>query len=348
MKKWPETRWILFCFLFVLILMFLCTAPSFCPESENSVAFNDNLSQVAGEAGIVSCLNFKAPVVELLEYGLFSPSLSEPIKVPEMTNDAPGPGKRVRVTPPEYEGTDVHHALYLPAEWEAGQLYPIIVEYTGNYAPPSGSTGEVKDAKLGYGLSAGKFIWVVMPYVSDDGQRNEVSWWGDEQATVDYCLTNVPRICAEFGGDPSKVFICGFSRGAIAVNYIGLYNDDIARLWRGFISHDHYDGVREWRNTYWGAPLEAYRAKAKERLERMQGRPALVMQENSTKDIETYLGERIRFGDFTFLDVMIEEIIPVIHHGEILSPHTDRWLLYDSEWTHFAREWISLIIRGNE
>ncbi len=256
-----------------------------------------------------------------------------------MTIDAPGPGKRVRVTSPEYEDTDVHHALYLPTDWVAGNLYPIIVEYTGNYAPSLGSTGEVKDAKLGYGLSAGKFIWVVMPYVSKDGQKNEVSWWGDEQATVDYCLTNVPRICAEFGGDPSKVFICGFSRGAIAVNYIGLYNDDIARLWCGFISHDHYDGVQEW-NTYWGAPLETSRAKARERLERMQSRPALVMERNSTRATQAYLGEMIRFGDFTFLDVMVEEILPVIPHGDIISPHTDSWLLFDSKWARFAQNWI--------
>ncbi len=33
---------------------------------------------------------------------------------PAMIEGAPAPGKRVRVTLPEYEGTDVHHALYLP------------------------------------------------------------------------------------------------------------------------------------------------------------------------------------------------------------------------------------------
>ncbi len=333
--------------LFVLILVFLFASLSFFPASIHSGIFNDNVSQHAKGAGSVSDLNYEVADIDLLGYGLFNLSLSEPLRVPEMTNDTPGPGKRVRVTPFEYEGTDVHHALYLPVDWEAGKKYPVVVEYTGNYAPSLGSTGEVKDASLGYGLSAGAFIWVVMPYVSEDGQMNEVRWWGDEQATVGYCLANVGRICAEYGGDPSKVFICGFSRGAIAVNYIGLYNDEIARLWRGFISHDHYDGVKEW-NTYWGAPLEAYRAKAKERLERMQGRPALVMQRNSTKGTKTYLGEMTRFGDFTFLDVQIDKIIPVIPHGEILSPHTDRWLLFDSEWTHFAREWINKVIKGNE
>jgi len=279
-------------------------------------------------------------------------SAKKNLQLPPLQNGLPFPGKRAVVVPPEYEGSEVHHILYLPVDWdenweEEGSSWPVIVEYTGNKYPTSGSTGKVEDAALGYGLSGGKFIWVVLPFVSTDLKHNEVTWWGDEKATVDYAKINVPRICANFGGDPDKVFICGFSRGAIAVNYIGLYNDDISRLWRGFITHDHYDGVREW-NTYWGAPLETYRAKARERLGRMQGRPALVMQNNSTGAIQTYLGEMIRIGDFTFLDVMIEEIIPVIPHGDIISPHTDSWLLYDSKWTRFAQNWIKKVTEASE
>src|SRR6476620_3556588 len=75
---------------------------------------------------------------------------------PVMTDDEPGPGKRVRQTSPEYEGTKVHHAVYLPLDWKPGGRYPVIVEYTGNKHAVSGSTGEVKDANLGYGISGGR------------------------------------------------------------------------------------------------------------------------------------------------------------------------------------------------
>ena len=85
-----------------------------------------------------------------------------------------------------------------------------------------------------------------MPFVDKKNGRNATTWWGDVRATVGYCKATVLRTCEEFGGDPSNVFIAGFSRGAIACNYIGLHDDEIASLWRGFICHSHYDGVRKW------------------------------------------------------------------------------------------------------
>jgi len=114
------------------------------------------------------------------------------------------------VTAPEYAGTGVHHMLYLPPDWQAdwktrGRSWPVIVEYTGNKAPTLGSTGLVEDAALGFGVSGGRFIWVVLPYVSKTHVQNEVTWWGDEEATAAYAKTNVPRICAQFGGDTRAV-----------------------------------------------------------------------------------------------------------------------------------------------
>ena len=69
-------------------------------------------------------------------------------------------------------------------------------------------------------------------------------WWGDREATIQYCKDNLPRICEEFGGDISNIFICGFSRGAIACSYIGLADDEIASFWKGMITHDHFDGQK--------------------------------------------------------------------------------------------------------
>ena len=161
---------------------------------------------------------------------------AEVLSVPAMTAAPPAAGCRVRQTAAEYAGSDVHHSLYLPPDWRpdwkaSGKRWPVIVEYTGNFAPNLGSTGEVGNAALGFGLCGGKgYIWVVMPYVARDHRHNERTWWGDEEATVEYCKTNLPRICETYGGDRRAVVLCGFSRGAIGVNYIGLHDDQIARF----------------------------------------------------------------------------------------------------------------------
>ena len=269
--------------------------------------------------------------------------------LPTVGEGIPAAGKRVAVTAPEYVGTHVHHMLYLPTDWTSdwkaqGRSWPVVVEYTGNHYPTSGSTGEVDGAALGYGLCGGRFIWVVLPYVAEDHKHNAVRWWGDEQATVAYAKVNVPRICAEYGGDARSVLVCGFSRGAIGINYIGLYDDEIANLWCGFVSHDHYDGVREWQGTHWGSPLGAYRRGAAERLERLNGRPVLVCQNGGTQDIEDYLSERASLGQFTFLDVPVDQIFPDMPNDMVIHPHTDRWLLKDSETRDRALKWVQDVV----
>ena len=167
-------------------------------------------------------------------------SVAADLVVPPMTEGSPGPGKRVRQVAPGYEATDVHHALYLPVDWEAEGRYPLIVEFAGNgsYRNHYGdvSTGVVEGSRLGYGISAGKrFIWACMPYLNDAGTANVPLWWGDSPTyrvgpTLEYCKKAVPWICERYGGDADKVVLVGFSRGAIACNYIGLHDDEIASL----------------------------------------------------------------------------------------------------------------------
>lgn len=273
----------------------------------------------------------------------------ETLDVPAMVDAAPAAGRRVRQTPPEYAGSDVHHSLYLPPDWSAdwntaGKRWPVIVEYTGNYAPTLGSTGEVAGAGLGFGLCGGKgYIWVVMPYVARDHRQNERTWWGDEETTVAYCKTNLPRICETYGGDRRAVIVCGFSRGAIGVNYIGLHDDQIAAFWAGMVSHDHYDGVREWKGQSWGSPLEKYQAEARKRLSRLHGRPVLVCQNgrDGTRPTQEFIGPQLDQGRFTFLDVPVAEIFPTIPNQWFIHPHSDRWLLRDSPYRRQVWQWMN-------
>ena len=124
------------------------------------------------------------------------------LETPPMVEGAPGPGRRVRQVAPEYAGTAVHHALYLPVDWKRGGRYPVIVEYAGNgnYRNAFGdvSTGRVEGSNLGYGLSGGKgFLWISMPYVNEVEKSNQITWWGDVNATVEYCRRTVKRVCDE-------------------------------------------------------------------------------------------------------------------------------------------------------
>ncbi len=260
---------------------------------------------------------------------------------PVMTDEAPAAGKRVRQIASEYKGTDVYHTLYLPVGWKAGSTYPVIVEYTGNRFPPGKGSGEVKDANLGYGMSGGRdFIWIVMPYVEKGLKKNAVTWWGDRQATVDYCKVNLPRICKQFGGDLDKVFICGFSRGAIGSSYIGLADDEIAMLWKGMFTHDHFDGHKQW-----GYP-ESDRASALTRLARLKGRPVLICGQRAGNVRDDYLMDHLDLARFTFLDVPTTNIFK-IPEGPYIHAHTDLWMHRESEHRRQARVWLQNVLKEN-
>ncbi|GAA5508201.1 hypothetical protein [Novipirellula caenicola] len=257
---------------------------------------------------------------------------------PPMTEGSPGPGKRVRQVATEYKGTQVHHSLYLPLDWKPDGKFPVIVEYTGNKWPLCNSTGEVGDANLGYGISGGRgFIWVCMPSIETGGQSNAVTWWGDTQATIDYCKINLPRICAEFGGDPDNILLCGFSRGAIATSYIGLADDEIASLWKGFLTHDHFDGEKTW-----GYP-DSDRASALTRLARLDGRPVLICGTQASKTRDAFLGDHLELAHFTFLDVPTSQLF-AIPEGNVVHPHTDLWMHKQSVYRRQVRDWVENVL----
>ncbi|QEF98346.1 hypothetical protein Mal15_23980 [Stieleria maiorica] len=250
-----------------------------------------------------------------------TPGRVQDLQTPTVTGGEPAAGKRVRQVLPAYRGSDVYHLLYLPSDWQPGQKYPVIVEYAGNKYQTS--PGTVEGSNLGYGISGGKgAIWVCMPYVDSKEQRNQTRWWGDVDATVAYCKETVALVCDRFGGDAENVFIAGFSRGAIAGNFIGLYDDQIASLWRGFICHSHYDGVKQW--AYAGSD----RLSAAKRLSRLGDRAQFISHEKSVDPTRDYLADVMPQGNFTF---------------QVLAgwDHTDTWVLYDIPERTTLREWFN-------
>jgi hypothetical protein len=230
--------------------------------------------------------------------------------------------------------------LYLPADWTSEKKFPVIVELpgNGNFRNAFGdvSSGRPEDSKLGYGLSGGRsFVWVCVPFLNRAGDDIAITWWGDApefrpDQTVAFIKRAVPVLCKRFSGDPERVILCGFSRGAIAANAIGLHDDEISGLWRGFVCFSHYDGVHE------GWPFAgADRTAARHRLARLAGRPQLICHESDAGGLNLeatrrYLQSSAVAGDFAFLETGFRN-------------HSDAWVLRPSEARIAAREWLSRV-----
>lgn len=248
------------------------------------------------------------------------------LAVPEAMKGAPAPGKRVKEFFPEFEGTGVYHLLYLPTDWEAGKEYPVIFEYPGNQYKTS--PGTMEGCELGYGVSGGRgVIWVCLPFVDPETMTHSRKWWGDADATADYALKAVEQVCSEYGGRRDALALAGFSRGAIACNYIGLRNDEIASLWAGFFCHSHYDGVKKWPHR------DSDRASASKRLARLGNRPQFISHEGTVAATRDFLKSVRPDGPFTFLALPFSE-------------HTARWVLRDIPERERVRQWFREVIRA--
>ncbi|MEP6670640.1 MAG: hypothetical protein ABJF10_15895 [Chthoniobacter sp.] len=273
---------------------------------------------------------------ELPDISTVAPDLT----VPEMTTGAPEAGQRVRFTTTGWEATEVYGALYLPVDWKPAGRFPVIVEWAGNgdfhNAYGDVSTGKVEGSRLGYGITSGEHcIWICVPYLNDSGTANVIKWWGDPpgyapEPTLAYCRATVRQVCEKFGGDPQRVVLAGFSRGAIAANYLGLHDDATAALWRAFICYSQYDGAR----TTWPYP-GADQASALARLQRLKGRPQFICGEASNaNETERYLRETGSWDKGAFTIV-----------GTGFRNHNDAWVLRPCAPRTRLREWLREVLR---
>ena len=193
------------------------------------------------------------------------------------------PGKRV-ITSLADASPETYHSIYLPTNWNKSMKFPVLVEWGGNgpYQSPLGdrNSGRVEDGVLGFGLGGNDgYIWICLPYLNDEGTRNVSQWWGTPpkytpDATLKYAQKAIRDVCERFNGDPDRLVLIGFSRGAIACNHLGLYNEEMAKLWKGFVCFSHYDGVRKW-------PMPSSTTEAaRQRLKRLGSRPQWILSES--------------------------------------------------------------------
>jgi hypothetical protein len=253
-------------------------------------------------------------------------SVTPDLVVPALSEGTPAAGKRVRL------GRNI---LYLPTNWKADTKWPVIVELAGNggYKNKHGdvSTGLPEGSNLGYGLSGGKgFIWLCVPYLNATGDQIAITWWGDKpsynpQPTLKHLRESVQSLCRDFSGDETTVVLAGFSRGAIACNYLGLHDDVTAKLWCAFFAYSHYDGVRKW--PYPGSDRES----ALIRLQRLGNRPQFICGEGANaQETEKYLRPLLPNADLIFQSTGFRN-------------HNDAWTLRPSEAREKAREWLKRI-----
>jgi hypothetical protein len=237
--------------------------------------------------------------------------------VPPLTDAAPAAGLRARI---RREGA-LHHALYLPSDWQPRRRYPVIVEYAGNGDFGDESHGLPEGSNLGYGLSGGRgFLWLCLPYVNADSTL-ATQWWGDPDLTTAYARRELSLVCQRHGGDPRRVLLAGFSRGAIACSYLGLRDEATSRLWRAFFTYSHFDGVKDW-------PYDAgNRASAIQRLRRLRHRRVFICDEHPIAGTRQFLQGAHINGRFTYLQSQFRN-------------HNDAWLLRPSPDRQAARAWL--------
>lgn len=277
-----------------------------------------------------------AAFAEGAESGARCPNIQDiaaDLTIPEVAQGDPAAGKRVTDVTAGWQRSEIRHILYLPQDWQPQKVYPILVEYPGNggYRNDLGdvSDGTPDSCMLGYGLSGGNgFIWVSLPFIevtADGSMRNCPQWWGDVEETKRYCVATVRDICERYGGDKSRVVLCGFSRGAIACNYIGLNDDAIAALWCGFFCHSHYDGVRTWPYP------DSDPSAAVRRLGRLNNRPQWISHEMDISQVKTFLNQSGVSGPFTLMSIPYPN-------------HSAAWVLREIPQRTKAREWLHRII----
>ncbi len=282
---------------------------------------------------VLACTGFcEAAVAQVVDIR----SVAADLQVPPLKDAAAAPGARVKQVHPDWRGTQVYHTLYLPTNYQQGQRHPVIVELPGNggFESQQGDTctGVPEGCSLGYGISAGKdFIWVCMPFVDGAGKQIAEKWWGNPPEfsaapSVEYLKTVVPWICEAYGGDPQRVILVGFSRGAIACNYIGLYDDEISKLWCGMVPYSHYDGVRKW-------PFSGHDPESSlTRLERLGNRPQFICQEGGGPTAtQQWIESTGVDGSFTFAATGFHN-------------HNDAWALRPSPAREELRQWVAVLI----
>jgi predicted esterase len=256
---------------------------------------------------------------------------------PIVSDGKPSPGLRVRVNPREYAGEPVYYTLYLPTEWTPSKKWPLVVEFPGNryHVPEEGIyPGTVEECRMGFDLTRGVgSVWLTISPISYkcSPRVNAPVWWGGagpedpegQKIALVHLKLALARTIPAYSIDPKKVVGVGFSRGAVALGYLGLADDEIARVWAGFWAHSQFDGV-----GFTSDPTGA-------RLKRLGKRPVMLTwgeQDSGRANSEKARGI-LKAAGVPVTDRMINGIA-----------HTDAWPDQQVSELPFVRSWYHQVV----
>jgi hypothetical protein len=189
-------------------------------------------------------------------------------------------------------------------------------------------------------------------------------WWGDPDLTAAYAKAAVTDICERWGGDPNAVILTGYSRGAIACNYIGLRDDEVAKLWLAIVPTSHYD------NRRWGMSETEFQLGSK-RLRRLGDTPQYVCGEHhlADKHNDNKLLKLVRDKKFSTIEAAKQELdlLPMIEQEDIRKfimknrptanvtfadfpwvNHTGEWVLRDTAERRKLRVWVKFQVHAGK
>ena len=188
-----------------------------------------------------------------------------------------------------------------------------------------------------------------MPHLTANlGNNTQIStyWWGcpssdasrpcnadfDVTPTLRYLHAALNETFAWYGGDPARVVITGWSRGAIATGALGLHDDATSQLFRAFMPYSHLDGDCGWVDQGDNQALAM-------RWARLKGRPCLSLGACAvaTEGGPAWL-EKIGINGTRAVSGM-----------EFMTTgwanHNDAWVLRNSTARTYMREWLARVLQ---
>jgi fermentation-respiration switch protein FrsA (DUF1100 family) len=139
-----------------------------------------------------------------------------------------------------------------------------------------------------------------------------------------------------YGGDPDRVVITGWSRGAIATGALGLHDDATSSLFKAFIPYSHLDGDCGWVDQ--GDTVANSDQALHDRWERLDGRPMLYLGECAvaTEDGPAWLTKLGLNGSHATSGM------------EFMTTgwanHNDAWVLRNSTARTYMRQWLKRVL----
>ena len=236
---------------------------------------------------------------------------------------------------------DADYVLYLPTNWQPQRRYPVLVELCGNgpYRDKHGDTcsGRVEDGCLAFGLSGGyDYVVLTLPFLDNTGTKAVTQWWGNApnysvDATLAAWHNVIDTVCRDHQGDPERIVLTGFSRGAIACNFIGLHDDAIARRWSALVCFSHYAGVRRWPFS------DSDSQTSRDRLGRLGTRPQFIVSENEVSDATSLVATRAHLVA-NGVDISKTQFAETGFRN-----HSDRWTMRPSATRKRVRGWLRTV-----